>query len=229
MDDTISDSKKSGDNGAAILIIAVVIITIIAVALVPDDNDSADPADKSLAQPTTESTPPVSEKQALAEDNTAVAEKITAEPQTTAEEASVVEQAPAVSSAPARPGDAARELIARVRQYGNIDLGSLYKEAEKQQIQGAREDAYLLYFFAAREGHAESALTLAKHADPRYFDASSSVFDQADASQSYKWYLSAINNGSSEANTEAQSLREKLEADAAQGDESAQRLILQWQ
>ena len=59
-------------------------------------------------------------------------------------------------------------------------------------------DAYLLYFFAAREGHAASALALGTQADPAQYNPQDSVFDAPDIIQAHKWYQAAAQNGNAQ-------------------------------
>ena len=47
--------------------------------------------------------------------------------------------------------------------------------------------------------------------------------------QAYKWYAMAVAAGIEEATAHLQDLRKRVEQSAAEGDERAQRLMLQWQ
>lgn len=136
----------------------------------------------------------------------------------------------AAPAAPARdfpPGGYARQLIAEARQQGQPDLQALFVAAFEQHIAGRLEDAYLLYFFAAREGHAEAAMRLAEEADPKHFRAGG-IYDRADEIQAHKWYQVARDAGHSDAENALNQLRTRIEKAAAAGDERAHRIMLQW-
>lgn len=225
MDDNIpSSNQKSGGGSAVILIVVVIAITAIAVSMVPDNAEKPAPTAQIETKEAAPSSTPAKPKEPSMATTEPAAPSIVSPVEN--EAASTEAGTPPKAS---KPGDAARELIARLRQYGNIDLASLHQEAIKQHQEGAKEDAYMLYFFAAREGHAESALALAEQADPRFYDAATSVFENADATQAYKWYAKAIDNGSSNAQNAMTELRKSIQQQAERGDQAAQRLILQWQ
>ena len=96
------------------------------------------------------------------------------------------------------------------------------------QAGGNLEDAYLLYRFAARHGHAQAAMTLGTRADPAFHDAASSYLPEPEPGQAYKWYGMAAEAGNEEALQRLQDLRQRVQRDAAAGDEQARRLLLQW-
>ena len=127
-------------------------------------------------------------------------------------------------------GEAARILIASIRNgRENLELDLLSQRAGSFQQEGKTTDAYLLYFFAARQGHADSALILGKMNDPATFDADNDVLDQPDPTQAFKWYTMAAGNGLSEAQARLAILHDTLEQAADDGDPQAQRLLLNWQ
>ncbi|MBL3591036.1 MAG: sel1 repeat family protein [gamma proteobacterium endosymbiont of Lamellibrachia anaximandri] len=127
-------------------------------------------------------------------------------------------------------GEAARILIASIRNgRENLELDQLGQRADSFQQEGKTTDAYLLYFFAARQGHADSALILGKMNDPATFDADNEVLEQPDPTQAFKWYSMAAGNGLSEAQTRLATLHNTIEQAAANGDPQAQRLLLNWQ
>ncbi|MCG6965107.1 MAG: hypothetical protein LJE59_01185 [Chromatiaceae bacterium] len=128
-----------------------------------------------------------------------------------------------------RPGARARALIAQMRAAGRVDLDQAYAAAQRAQADGELADAYLLYFFAAREGHADSALILGQQADPGSRDPANSVFEAADLTQAHKWYQMAAQNGSAEGRERLADLRSRVEQMAAAGDQQAQRISLLWQ
>ncbi|RLJ18565.1 deoxyribonuclease [bacterium endosymbiont of Escarpia laminata] len=127
-------------------------------------------------------------------------------------------------------GEAARILIASIRHgRENLELDQLSQRAHTFQQEGKTTDAYLLYFFAARQGHANSALILGKMNDPATFDADTDILERPDPTQAFKWYSMAAGNGLSEAQTRLATLHDTLEQAAANGDPQAQRLLLNWQ
>jgi hypothetical protein len=128
-----------------------------------------------------------------------------------------------------RPGARARALIAAMRSSGDIRLDEVFAAAEEAQGTGELADAYLLYFFAAREGHTAAALTLGRQADPASFDPAASVFEAADLVQAHKWYQIAAQNGDPEGRDRLADLRSRVEQMAASGDPQAQRISLLWQ
>lgn len=129
-----------------------------------------------------------------------------------------------------RAGDRARAIIANLRaENSEPDPDEIFGHAEQLQSEKQLDDAYLLYRFAARQGHAQAALVLASQADPAFFTPESSILPMPDLEQAYKWYREAAAAGSEEAETRLQSLREQVEQSAADGNESAKRLMLQWQ
>jgi hypothetical protein len=130
-------------------------------------------------------------------------------------------------SAPRTPGALARELIRQLDAAPDGDLNHAVTQARKQLNQGHIEDAYLLYFYAARYGHQEAAFTLAQHADPAH-DQTIGLFPQADMRQALKWYQRAAQAGHAEAGLALERLQASLETAAQGGDPQAQRLLLQW-
>jgi TPR repeat protein len=108
------------------------------------------------------------------------------------------------------------------------DADVVLAEAERLQLAGDQEDAYLLYRFAARHGHAQAAMILGTSADPAFHTEVTSFLPEPDPGQAYKWYGMAAAAGNDEAAQRLQDLRQRLEQEAAVGDEQAQRLLLQW-
>jgi hypothetical protein len=126
-------------------------------------------------------------------------------------------------------GDRAREFIASLRTEGDEpDPAVVFDEAQRFRDQGHGEDAYLLYRYAARHGQAQAALILGTQADPALFSEQTSPLSQPAPEQALKWYRIAMAAGSKEAEIRLQDLRKRLEQAAADGDENAQRLMLQW-
>ena len=127
-------------------------------------------------------------------------------------------------------GDRARAFIAEARDGETPpDADVVFVEAERMQGEGRLEDAYLLYRFAARHGHAQAALILGTQADPAYHDEAASYLPEPETAQAYKWYSMAATAGNEEAALRLQDLYKSLQQDAASGDGQARRLLLQWQ
>jgi hypothetical protein len=124
-------------------------------------------------------------------------------------------------------GDYARAFI-RDLAKNKLTIDDVYKEAQRMQQKGMLADAYLLYFYAARRGHIDSALALGSQADPAYYSSDSSVLDAPNTEQAHKWYLVASRAGDPEAGKRLDALRSQIEQQAASGDENAKRLMLQW-
>ena len=60
-----------------------------------------------------------------------------------------------------RAGDRARAIIARLRaEDAEPNSDEVFGHAEQLQSESQLDDAYLLYRFAARQGHAQAALVL---------------------------------------------------------------------
>jgi TPR repeat protein len=219
LDPEIADAEPQRRAGPWKLIALVAAVTLVAVWLVPVDQDGeptpavtgtgSDTAPSLLApQPQTAGT---------------------AEPLALPDDPSVELEATAAGPRVGRPGSRARSLIAAMRASGSVDLAEIHSKAAEAQAQGEYADAYLLYFFAAREGHAESALALGRQADPASRDPNDSVFSAADYQQAHKWLQRAAEAGSSEAAERLADLRGRLEGLAAGGDPQAQRITLLWQ
>ncbi|MGH8582887.1 MAG: hypothetical protein ACREWG_08875 [Gammaproteobacteria bacterium] len=129
-----------------------------------------------------------------------------------------------------RPGDEARALIASLRKQdpGGDALGEAVQGAERMLKDGRRADAHLLYLFAARQGHAQAAFTLAEIYDPLHFDKDKSLLGAPDPLQAAKWYRVAAEKGVKRATKRQQALRRWLEERASGGDLDAQRMLLGW-
>ncbi len=128
-----------------------------------------------------------------------------------------------------REGDRARTFIESLRSDGTEpDLGTVFVEAIRLRGEGYVVDAYLLFRFAARNGHGQAALVLGNLADPanRDPDVPDALKDQPE--QAHKWYSIAAEEGVEEAAVQLQALRKHIEQAASNGDERAQRLLLLW-
>jgi len=129
----------------------------------------------------------------------------------------------------ARP-DTAREVIAELKAAGDpIDYAQAQSQAQEFHAEGRLADAQLLYFFAARGGHAPAAFDLASMYDPNHYSTGTSLMDEADPFQAYKWYQQAKNAGDENAAERLEALRAWAEQAADAGDGDAERLLLTWE
>ena len=138
--------------------------------------------------------------------------------------------AAAFEAAPVADGETARDLIAALRSGAdNRPLAELDRLAAEFQQQGRPTDAYLLWFFAARQGDGQAAFSLGGLHDPNHFEAGSRLLTEADPTQAYKWYSLAAKREIPQALERLQALRTTLQKQADAGDLAANRLLLNWQ
>lgn len=128
----------------------------------------------------------------------------------------------------ARP-DNARDIINQLKTGSDIDYDVAYRQAGEFMSEGDMADAQLLYFFAARGGHGPSALVLAGLYDPVGFDVNTSLMEEPDVFQAFKWYTRAMEAGEAQASTRLAELKSWCEQAAADGDEKAAQVLLQWE
>jgi TPR repeat protein len=125
------------------------------------------------------------------------------------------------------PGMGARKTIETTRKTGKpYPLAEIFNKAKLYQEDGSLADAHLLYFFNAREGHLESIMQMALMSDPTQFRSDTSLLDQADAVQSYKWYQKAALTGYQPAIDSVQNLRQWALDEAELGNPDARQLLL---
>jgi len=134
--------------------------------------------------------------------------------------------APAPTPLPASKSDRidARTLITELRTASNPDYNKAYAAGETLRKKGQLDQAYILYFYAAREGHANSAYRLGQLAD----NVTHKTAYRADATQAIKWYRKAQSAGVSEATNALDALKRYYEDKARSGDSNARRLLLLW-
>ena len=204
----VEDEPKSSEGtgispGAKALMTLVAVVTILAIWLVPSDEEEPPPTLPELAvPPQTDQVVPLPPPSTDEDDGTATL----------------------------RAGDRARVIIARLRaENAEPDPDEVFRHAEQLQGESQLDDAYLLYRFAARKGHAQAALVLGSQADPAYYTSETSILPMPDLEQAYKWYRVAATAGNEEAEKRLQRLRERVEQSAADGNGPAERLMLQWQ
>nr|VFK38524.1 MAG: hypothetical protein BECKSD772F_GA0070984_102527 [Candidatus Kentron sp. SD]VFK48284.1 MAG: hypothetical protein BECKSD772E_GA0070983_11198 [Candidatus Kentron sp. SD]VFK80421.1 MAG: hypothetical protein BECKSD772D_GA0070982_11133 [Candidatus Kentron sp. SD] len=137
--------------------------------------------------------------------------------------------APPSSTAVVGGGRQAREMIGNLREQGKkINLDQVFRRAKQFENERMLEDAYLMYFFAATQGHADSAMVLGTMYDPNHIQKSVGIIDEPDWGQAHKWYLKAVEGGNSAARKRLESLRRQVENAADKGDVEAARVVLQW-
>lgn len=137
------------------------------------------------------------------------------------------EPGPPPITGPERAEDA-RAVIDQLERAPAPDYDTAFSNAQAFQRDGQLADAQLLYFFAARAGHAESAFALATMNDPLHHSASISLLPQPDAFQAYRWYTTAHDQGMEAAQARLDALRVWARDAAQAGDSEAERLLLQW-
>jgi len=127
------------------------------------------------------------------------------------------------------PGEAARKLIREARAGGRTpDIERLFPIANGFQREGRVTDAHLMFFYLARSGHGESARLLAEMYDPLYYSSASSMMDEPDPEQAWKWYSQATRAGDTVAPERLAALRTWAEDAASRGNEDAEKLLFQW-
>jgi TPR repeat protein len=127
-------------------------------------------------------------------------------------------------------GDTAREIIAALEADPNgPDYAEAYARAQEYRDEGRSADAQLLYFFAARGGHAPAAFDLATFNDPNHVETTAGLVAAPDPFQAYRWYAAARDAGDERAAVRLEELRAWAESASSAGDSDAERLLLQWE
>ncbi len=198
---TIKDGNGIPPRAKALMVL-VAVVTLVAIWLVPGDKKGTPPALPEMASPPQAEQPAPLPLPPLGENE---------------------------GTAQQHEGDRARAIVAKLRA-GNTepDSGEAFARAEQLQSEGQLADAYLLYRFAARQGHAQAALVLGTQADPAFYTSETSVLPGPDPQQAYRWYRAAAAAGNEEAVARLQQLREHVEQSAVDGNAAARRLMLQW-
>ena len=139
----------------------------------------------------------------------------------------IARQIPVEAALAAPPALGARELIRLAREkLRPYPLDDLYEHALAERIDNNMENAHLLFFFCAREGHLPSILMMGEMADPLLFSEENSLLDQADPIQAYKWYRIAIERDNDVAQEKMNALQQWAETEADLGNIIAQQLLL---
>ena len=127
-------------------------------------------------------------------------------------------------------GDTARDIIAQLTaDPDGPDFPEAHARARDYLAAGRSADAQLLYFFAARGGHAPAAFDLATFNDPNHAGSASGLVAAPDPFQAYRWYTAARDAGDARASQRLEELRAWAENASGAGDGDAERLLLQWE
>lgn len=111
----------------------------------------------------------------------------------------------------------------------DAELDAAFERARELQRAGQLDDAQVLYFFGARQGHAESAFAYAEMNDPNHHSPETSLLEEPDAFQAFRWYSAARDGGMNDAVARLDALRSWAEDEAAAGNFEAEQLLLQWE
>ena len=127
-------------------------------------------------------------------------------------------------------GDTAREIIAQLEADADgPDYAEAHARAQEYLADGRSADAQLLFFFAARGGHAPAAFDLATFNDPTRSGTTAGLVAAPDPFQAYRWYTAARDAGDERAAGRLDELRAWAESASRDGDADAERLLLQWE
>ncbi len=139
--------------------------------------------------------------------------------------------APPSIQVPDVPGEQARAMIAALGQPGKpitpADIEELYRQAESLSAEGAVTDAYLLYFYLARKGHAMAAMKLGEMSDPASGAKYQEATGEPDYTQALKWYRIAAKAAVPDAQQRLDQLIAQMRSAAAAGDPNAKRALLE--
>ena len=128
------------------------------------------------------------------------------------------------------PGMRARQYIAQIREGDKpYPLAEVFEKGSGYQNEGSLADAYLLYFFSAREGFLPAIMKMGEMADPEFFLAENSLLDHADVIQAYKWYKKAAAQGHEPAAQRVKNLQLWAIAESKGGNPDAHQLLLNFE
>ena len=127
----------------------------------------------------------------------------------------------------APPGLQARDLIQQIREKGKpYPLDQLMAQASAYANDGNLADAYITFYFAAREGSVDAMMMMAEMSDPTMFQSENNLLDRADAIQAYKWYKRALDKGFEPASARLKNIHQWAKAEAKYGNKDASQLLL---
>ena len=125
------------------------------------------------------------------------------------------------------PGLQARDLIQQIREKGKpYPLDQLMAQASAYANDGNLADAYITFYFAAREGSVDAMMMMAEMSDPTMFQSENNLLDRADAVQAYKWYKMALDKGFEPASARLKNIHQWAKAEAKFGNKDARQLLL---
>ena len=125
------------------------------------------------------------------------------------------------------PGLQARDLIQQIREKGKpYPLDQLMAQASAYANDGNLADAYITFYFAAREGSVDAMMMMAEMSDPTMFQSENNLLDRADAVQAYKWYKMALDKGFEPASARLKNIHQWAKAEAKYGNKDASQLLL---
>jgi TPR repeat protein len=207
--------------------VAILILVGIYYLFAPEEEVDLPPLQQQEIDPVIRSQIEASQKTAAGEQTPTKAENIEKHANS-AETSTVAGQENKVQSQ--ADGEAARGIIAAHRSgTESRPLSEINRLATEYQQQGHSTDAYLLWFYAARQGDGEAAFALAGLYDPNHFEPNNDLLNEADPTQAHKWYSIAAQQSIPKATERLQALHRTLKTQAKAGDMTASRLLLNWQ
>jgi hypothetical protein len=108
-------------------------------------------------------------------------------------------------------------------------LDDAFEQAVAMQADGKLDDAQMLFFFAARQGHARSAYQYAEMNDPLHHTPGGSLLPEPDPNAAFRYYQVALESGYEAAAERLDALHQWTIDAAAAGDLDAEMLLLQWE
>ncbi len=128
------------------------------------------------------------------------------------------------------PGMRARQYIAQIREESQpYPHTRVFEKGLGYQNEGSLADAYLLFFFSAREEFIPAIMKMGEMADPALFVVEDSLLDHADVIQAYKWYKKAAMLGHEPAAERMKSLQLWAMAESKVGNPEARQLLLNFE
>ncbi len=124
-------------------------------------------------------------------------------------------------------GEQARSLIKTTLGKGQQSPADIFSQAEKLRKTGKYTDAWLLHFYAARQGHAPSSASLAFMSDPGTYQKFGSPLANGDEFQALKWYSLATKQGDTKSADNFNQFKKHLQNKANSGDTHSRQLLLQ--
>ncbi len=124
-------------------------------------------------------------------------------------------------------GEHARNLIKTASSNGEQTPTAIFERAETLRKTGKYTDAWLLYFYAARQGHAASSASLAAMSDPASYQAFGSPLSGGDEFQALKWYSIASKQGDTSSTENFSKFKKVIKNKASAGDTHSRQLLLQ--